>query len=165
MRTSSVFAFACLVALSGTAGAADKHIVGWVEPVAIGSEGVVVEAKIDTGADTSSLDCACVTLLEKGDKVRFSVIGIDGTRVWFVRKVKRIARIKRQNAKTQERPVVTLGLCLGEVYREVDVSLVNREGFRYTMLLGRNFIGGTAIVDPGATDLTTPTCMETTPDG
>jgi hypothetical protein len=161
------FPIAVLLALavSGFANAAEKKIVGWVEPVAIAPEGVEVNAKVDTGAETSSLDCACVTLLEEGDKVRFSVFGNDGTRVWFVRPVERIARIKRHNAKTQERPVVTLGLCMGDTYREVEVNLVNREGFKYPMLLGRNFTRDAAIVDPGATLTTTPSCKEIKPDG
>jgi hypothetical protein len=165
MAIKSLITVALALMCCGVVNAADKKIVGWVEPVAIAPDGVEVNAKVDTGAQTSSLDCACVTMLEEGDKVRFSVIGNDGQRVWFVRHVERIARIKRQNAKTQERPVVRLGLCMGDVYREVEVNLVNRENFKYPMLLGRNFTNGTAIVDPGTTLTTTPNCKEIKPDG
>jgi hypothetical protein len=44
--------------------------------------------------------------------------------------------------------VIRLGVCLGRLYREVEVSLADRQRFKYPMLLGRNFFGTDVIVDP-----------------
>lgn len=46
-----------------------------------------------------------------------------------------------------QRPVIKLGICLKDTYKEIDVDLMNRSGFNYTILLGRNFLADEFVVD------------------
>ena len=119
-----------------------------------------IQAKIDTGAENSSLDCECTDLFERDGKrwVRFSLTNAAGETTEFERPVTRTARIKRHYGQTQERPVITLGVCLGKTYREVEVNLVARSQHNYRMLVGRSFLEGTVLVDPGQTHLSEPRC-------
>ena len=38
-----------------------KEVIGWVENVGVSSSNTIIKAKIDTGADSSSLHCECIT--------------------------------------------------------------------------------------------------------
>jgi hypothetical protein len=90
--------------------------------------------------------------------VRFSVTNDKGKRIFIERKIVRTATIKRHFGESQERFVVRLGLCLGGVYKETDFTLVDRTGLNYQLLIGRRFLEGTHIVDPGNSFLTKPHC-------
>ena len=62
---ASAYGLAFAFAL-GSAGA-EPTVVGWIEPVKLGAEGVIVPAKLDTGADVSSLHVSQVTWLKRPD--------------------------------------------------------------------------------------------------
>ena len=51
-----------------------------------------------------------------------------------------------------------LGVCLGSVQRTVEVNVVDRSGFDYPVLIGRSFLAGIFVVDPGERFLLTPDC-------
>jgi hypothetical protein len=71
-----------------------------------------------------------------------------------------LARIKNLDGKSLRRPTVKLGVCLGPVYREVQVNLARRDGFKFNMLIGRSFMERRLTVDPARTYLTQPSCRE-----
>jgi len=77
--------------------AVQPAVVGWIEPVKLGSEGLLLPAKLDTGADTSSLHVADIqwTRRPDGDWVAFDVTGKDKRTVRLERKVQRVARVKK----------------------------------------------------------------------
>ena len=137
-----------------------KVIAGWVEKAKLYPGGIEVKVKLDTGAKTSSLHCDCAEPFERdGERwIRFDVINYKGNRITFERRVHRVAKIKRHFGKVQERPVVMLGLCLGSIYKETEVTLVDRTGFEYQMLVGRKYMEGDFVVDPGVTYSTQPNC-------
>lgn len=139
-----------------------KHMIGWVERVAIYPGDLVVRAKIDTGAKTASLNCECVQQFKRDGKewVRFSVINTRGKSISLERRVVRTATIKRHFGGEQHRPVIKLGICLGGVYEETEVNLVDRSGFNYQMLIGRNFLKEGFVVDPARTFLSDPRCAD-----
>ena len=139
---------------------AAKEIVGWVEKVRLYPGGLTIKAKIDTGAKSSSLNCNCITPIERdGEKwVRFSVTNEAGKRIFLERKIVGVTTIKRHFGESQERYVVRLGLCLGGVYKETDFNLIDRTGLNYQLLIGRRFLEGTHIVDPDSSFLTKPRC-------
>jgi hypothetical protein len=47
------------------AGGHEKTTVGWVEKVHIFPGNILVESRIDTGAELSSLRCDCIVPLER----------------------------------------------------------------------------------------------------
>ena len=70
----------------------------------------------------------------------------------------RVAKVKRHAGKAQERPVVRLGICVGDVLKEVEVNLVDRSRFEYRLLVGRSYLANDFLIDPGARYKTSPTC-------
>ncbi len=137
-----------------------KEVVGWTEKAVIYPGGLELRAKVDTGAMTSSLNCECSNFFEKDGEqwVRFSVINYQGEQVWLERKVHRMATIKRHFGGMQERPVIMLGVCLGNVYRETEVNVIDRSGLDYQMLIGRKFLEGEFLVDSSAQYINPPQC-------
>jgi hypothetical protein len=142
-----------------------KIVAGIVEPVAIGALGIVVDAKLDTGADSCSLDARDIQLFEKdgGKWVRFEVTGQDGRSETLEASLVRTVRIRGDDRSAPRRPVVRLSLCLGSVRRTVDVNLANRRGYSSPALVGRNFLAGRVVVDSGRERLTHPDCPAAPP--
>ncbi|MBF0444974.1 MAG: ATP-dependent zinc protease [Magnetococcales bacterium] len=126
-------------------------VVGYIEKVKIflSSKNIVIKAKIDTGAKTSSLDVDSLSFFTRSneDWVRFTVTDDDGEVIKLSLPVERSSRIRRAGAKKDIRPVVKLGLCLGNYYKEGEVNLSEREGMNYPMLIGRRFLSQSYLVD------------------
>jgi len=141
------------------AGAAGAAVIGWVEPVQI-EDKLVVNAKIDTGADSPSLDAQDLKITRRGRKewVSFWTKGRDKERVDFEREIFRYVDIERAGGQNEKRPAVILSLCLGDVRREVVVNLVDRSALEYPMIIGRSFLQNKFIVDPTHTYTTLPSC-------
>lgn len=137
-----------------------KEVVGWTENAVIYPGGMEIRAKIDTGAKTSSINCECHDFYEKDGEqwVRFSVTNYKDEQIWLDKKVHRTVKIKRHFGKSQERPVVLLGVCLGGVHREVEVNIIDRSGLKYPMLIGRTFLKNKFLVDSGAQFINPPHC-------
>jgi len=143
-------------------GAADLPAAGWIERVGIMPGGVVVQAKLDTGADTSSLHASHVRwfMRDGRDWVGFDVTGDDGRTVHFEQPVLRKARVRSVAGGVQTRPVVTLGICLGETYYVTQVNLVDRSKVKEEMLIGRRFLQDRFLVDSARRHLLEPRCAE-----
>ncbi|MFH1603117.1 MAG: RimK/LysX family protein, partial [Pseudomonadota bacterium] len=126
---------AFLLGASSPASAVDhaRPVAGWVEKVLVGTPGVEFEAKLDTGADTSSIDAVDIVSETRSGQawVNFTVVRADGERVKQSGPLVRYVRIKRVDGTTNRRPVVLLEICLGSVSRSVEVSLADRKRFNY----------------------------------
>jgi len=148
-----------LTALPGGA-AGDKQIVGRIERVKICPEHILFRAKLDTGADNSSLDAADIVEFERDGKkwVRFKVVNFRGQKRIFEKRLVRYAKIKRKGQKSVERPVVRLSICLGKHLKKVEFNLTDRTGFSYKMLIGVSFMNEVFIVDPAKKYTSEPTC-------
>jgi hypothetical protein len=144
--------------------AMDKQIFGWVERVRIQPGNVLLEAKLDSGAEYSSLDATNITEFERqGEKwVRFDLNHRQGKAVSMEGKLIRYAPIKRHYGKSQRRPVIRLRLCLGNYSAETQINLVDRTGFIYPLLIGRKFMEGHVIIDPNLKFTVDPVCKEQT---
>jgi hypothetical protein len=142
------------------ATASQTQVVGWLERALIFPGGFALSAKMDTGADNSSLNVPDFTIenREGQEWVRFKVIDGEGKTHQFEKKLVRVAKIKRHGAPRQERPVVMLGICVGKHYREVEVNLVDRRTYKYPLLIGRSFMSGAMIVDPSKSFVLEPEC-------
>jgi len=139
-----------------------KQMFGWVEKVHIKEAGFSIQAKLDTGADSSSIHATNVEEFTKdGEKwVRFRVRNHLGESAMIESAVEREALIKSHAGKSHRRYVVRLGLCLGDIFQEEDVNLVNRTKFDYRFLVGRSFLNGNALIDPAVMFLKSPSCKE-----
>lgn len=139
-----------------------KELVGVGERVRIYPGGIVLKAKIDTGAETSSLHVTSTELIFRNGKewIRFTVTDLKGKTAHFEEKIHRISTVKRHHDKVQKRIVVLLGICLGTTYRETEVNLFDRGGLNYPLLIGRQFTSGFFIVDPAQVFSIKPDCKE-----
>lgn len=170
-RTLAVLAIPA--ALTGTAVAESRplEIVGWKERVRIPAYGVTLEAKNDTGARSSSLHAENIRPFEKnGEKwVRFDLVILDeeaeddddGNEQRTIQASAMVVDdvlIKRKRGDALRRQVIELGICMGHVYREVQVNLADRSGYSTRILVGRDFLEGKALVDSGLAFTRKPMC-------
>lgn len=136
------------------------EIIGRLEPIDFPEwELFNIEAKIDTGAYTSSLHCHRIESFDKDGKpyVRFNLL--DPSHEIYNDKLFKLPiystkTIKSSNGSTEERIIIkTLIRILG---RELDIelSLTNRSEMRYPVLIGRKLLSGHFLVDASKRYLT-----------
>lgn len=138
----------------------DKIVVGYVEKVRIYPGKLYFHAKLDTGARNSSINAENIEEFEKDgtEWVRFDVVNHDKKRITLELPLVREATIKRHFGNEQYRPVVVLGICLGGMYKEVEVSLIDRKGFIYELLIGRSYLRHNFLIDPAKSYTKLPSC-------
>jgi hypothetical protein len=140
----------------------DFKILGWVENIYLRDPDIKIKAKLDTGAETSSLSAIIVKKFRKDGKrwVRFQVENPrNGELVTLVRERKRTIGIVRHSGENQVRPTVKMKYCLSGVEREAEFSLIDRSEFIYPALLGRNALEHFALIDAGETFLAEKGCV------
>lgn len=126
------------------------EVIGGVEPVYFLPMQVPFAARIDTGAETSSIDVANLHQFERdGEKwVSFDLKHDEnGEKHHFEKKVARKVNITRIN-KDEKRLVVNMDIKIGNNLINAEFSLANREKFTYQALIGRNVLNGRFMVDP-----------------
>jgi hypothetical protein len=131
--------------------------IGEVEEVVLLPWGIKLLARIDTGAATSSLDArdlkvtknvAEFKLPEKyGDlQLKLPILEWRG--------------IRSADAREQ-RPVVEITLCMGPRKIRAQVTLNDRSGVRYPLVIGRNVLRKNFVVDCTQSNCLPPSCPET----
>jgi len=129
---------------------AQKIIIGGVERVRLIPGNVIINARIDTGAKTTSINAVDIQSFERDGKkwVRFRLAKSE--KAFVVEKpVVREVQIKRHGEESQNRYVVKMRIILGDVSQVVEVSLTDRSKFEHKVLIGRNFLRDIYIVDVG----------------
>lgn len=148
---------------AGPAVIPGRSVFGWVEKAQLLPDGIAVHAKLDTGAEASSLNAENLSefISAAGERrVRFLVRTPEGEKRWIERPVLGMARIKGRSRAAAYRPVVRIGICLGQVYLESEVNLTDRSEFDYEMLIGRSFLAGHVVVDPSSMFTEEPACSK-----
>jgi len=123
--------------------------------------GFRLRAKLDSGAETSSLDARIIKRFRKGGKrwVRFAVTNPrTGEEHVLVRERVRTIGVVQHDGVNQVRPTVRVQMCVSDRLLDVEVSLVDRGEFTYRLLLGRTALESFALIDPGNTFLSRPQC-------
>lgn len=138
---------------AGGSGCLDTEgfvVVGELEHVSIEPEGLRLKARIDTGAQTSSLGIVSQQPFERDGQrwLRFSVENPGGEEpVVMERPIRRTAKIKRHGAESMERPVVTFKVTMGDIELEREFTLADRSNYKFPILVGRNLLAGKFLVD------------------
>ena len=140
-------------------------VIGGVETVSLPELGIIADARIDTGATTSSLDARDITIFDRdgSEWVKFNV-QVDGEEKPFEYQVKRFVKIKNKELGDQRRAVVALRVVIGEIEERVEFSLVDRANFEFQVLIGRNLLKDYAIVDVSKDHLSVKKISETKPE-
>ena len=141
----------------------DLKILGWVESAFLADPEIELKAKLDTGAETSSLDARIIKKFKKSGRrwVRFAIIDRDsGDEFILVRERIRTIGVVQHEGANQIRPVVMLRICVAGEWLDTEVSLIDRSEFNYSLLLGRSTLASFALVDPGSTFLAQSSCEQ-----
>lgn len=126
--------------------------LGWIENTYLVDSGFPLQAKLDTGATTSSLDARVVKTFKQYGKrwVRFAVRDPrTGEETLLVRERKRTIGIVQHVGDHEVRPTVHVDICINGERHPIEVSLVDRENFKYPLLLGRKALTDIAVIHPG----------------
>ena len=125
-----------------------KMIIGEVENVRLVPPNIVLKARIDTGAQTTSIDARDITPFERDGKQWVRFVCMDGKKEHTLeRKVVKIVQIKRHGKAAQDRYVINMRIILGNVSQLIHVNINDREAYSYPVLIGRNFLRDYFIVD------------------
>lgn len=128
-----------------------KLLMGDVERVNLVREDIAFEARIDTGAETSSIGVFDLQRFERdGDKwVRFSLSTKKAAKVYEY-PIYDTVKIKQTEAVTEERIEIKMDIEMGgRKYKKQIFNLANRSFLDYQLLIGRSFLRDIAIVDVG----------------
>jgi hypothetical protein len=139
------------------AALADKLLVGRREDVWIEDLQLALPARIDTGAETASLDARNIREFERDgdDWVRFDIAHPkSGEPLTLERPVARVVLILQSTSEEPERrAVIELGIVLGAVRQIAEFTLSDRSHLDFQMLVGRNILKDLMIVDVGQTNI------------
>lgn len=132
-------------------GRTDKLLVGELEQVWLSNLDLALPARIDTGAETASLDARNIELFERDGRrwVRFEILRPGtGKPLVVERKLKRMVMIvQSSSAEPERRPVIQLGITLGHIDQTAEFTLSNRSHLDYQVLIGRNILQDVMLVD------------------
>jgi hypothetical protein len=124
-------------------------VAGYIETVTFPDYGIAIDAKLDTGADSSSVGVTDLQRFKRGGKTwyRFTMTGNDGKTAVVEQQSSRIARVMRAEVKDTRRPIVRLKICLAGHIAETDFTLTDRSDRRTSLLIGRRFLASRIVVD------------------
>jgi len=150
----------CLSLLMNIAFAEDKRVYGLHEHALLVDFNQPLEAKLDTGAKTASLNAQGIKRFRRDGKswVRFYLDDNEQTQP-IERPLLRVSRIKRRaddydgededSRSSSARPVIALLVCLGNRMQQIEVNLTDRSAFRYPLLIGSEALKQfSALIDP-----------------
>jgi hypothetical protein len=137
----------------------DKLILGWREWVGLPEFNIAqIKAKVDTGARSSALHAFIIDPYRKGGQ-RWIMFAIHPKQRHTDVSIECHAPIKDRRLVSdsgghkQRRYVIETRLILGPSLITAEMTLTNRDGMLFRMLLGRTMMNSRFIIDPGASYL------------
>lgn len=133
--------------------------VGWREWAVLPELGVpAVKVKIDTGARTSALHALDIERkkVDGLDVVSFVVQPVQRNQSVMIRAQAPLVDIRSvsdSGGHTENRYVISSKLILGNLERDIDITLTERKSMLFRMLIGRTALADGVLVDPAASFL------------
>lgn len=152
LSSSALSVAATSMSTDDTAAPRPLPTLGWIENAYLVDPGFPLQAKLDTGATTSSLDARVIKKFSQDGKrwVRFAVRNPEnGAETVLVRERQRTIGIVQHVGDTEVRATVNVEICIAGQRHVIEVSLVDRENFQYPLLLGRRALQDIAVIHPG----------------
>ena len=129
----------------------NKEIIGAIEWLYLDPPGRHYRARIDSGAETSSLSASNIVEFERDsdDWVRFTFQhNPEEESIELELPVKRVILIRQPaTPEAERRVVVEIDIRLGEVLQTTEFALTDRSHMTYPMLLGRAFLMDIYVLD------------------
>jgi hypothetical protein len=133
-----------------------KRMLGWREWVGLPELAIpAIRAKVDTGARTSALHAFYIEPFIGADSAEHVRFGIHLKRKHGMVEKECIARVMDRRMVTdsgghgEERIVIHTPIMIGTEHWPVEMTLTNRSGLKYRMLLGRSALSGRYQIDIG----------------
>lgn len=132
-----------------------KTVIGWREWVQLPELGVLeTKAKVDTGADNSSLHAFNVVQVERDgvDYVRFELHPKQRSRKPTIQceaPLAMVKKVKNPGGRSELRPMIRTKVVVAGVELEALVNLTSRDEMGFRMLLGRRTLRNRFVIDPG----------------
>jgi hypothetical protein len=139
-----------------------KPVIGRIEKIDLPDLSIFnLDAKIDTGAYTSSLHCHRITVLKKDDRdwVHFYVLDPDHPEyeeIQYSAPVHRLKTVKSSNGRSEERVIIKQKTVFFGRKGVIQLSLTNRSEMKYPVLIGRKFLSDKYVVDVSKKYLANP---------
>lgn len=134
--------------------AARPLVIGWKEYIALPEWGVRrMKAKIDTGARTTALDVHSYELRPTagGQLIAELRLALDPRRPDLLTVVHapvlEMVMVSNSGGVREQRPLVETDVVLGPVRKRVLLTVANRAGMLFRMILGRTALEGDFMVD------------------
>jgi hypothetical protein len=137
-------------------GSDGPFVIGWEEWLALPALGLpAIKVKVDTGAKTSALHAFLIEPFTDNGRslVRFGVHpipGRDDIEIFCTSPLVDRREVTSSNGDKEARYVIATPVTMGARTWDIEVTLTNREGMAYRMLLGRQAIRDGMLVDPAA---------------
>ncbi|WP_234495589.1 ATP-dependent zinc protease [Vibrio maritimus] len=128
-------------------------VLGSVERVRLDALDKTFDARVDTGAVTSSLNASDIQAFERDGKqwVKFKLVDEKAEKEsnrWIEAPVIRYVKIRQSTSdKMERRAVVELWIRVGKIHEKAQFTLADRSQMTHPILLGREFIKDIALVD------------------
>lgn len=158
--------------MPATTASRDLPVLGWKEHVTLPEWGLHLRAKLDTGARSSALHVTRLEEIGEHDDesgrlpvVRFDVVlGRRDAPVHHEIEAPVVGHkvVKDTGARAERRPVVRTRIVCGPVDTVGDITLTDRSGMIFRMLLGRLTLEHHGLVDPAHGYLVTSSHAGTT---
>lgn len=144
-----------------------KTVLGNFERIKLVNNNFILDAKLDTGAATSSLSAIDISSYQQNNQLwlRFVVVIPDTQqKITMAAPLIKYIQIKSRpeensNQISVSRPVISLPICIGHQQQTILVSLTDRTEFNYPMLIGRDALQKfNALVDVSQQHSSSPEC-------
>lgn len=144
-----------------------KLVIGAREKVWLADLNLALPARIDTGAQTASLDARNIHLFERDGTrwVRFDIAHpLTEALIPMEQKLVRITRVvQSSNDKGERRPVIKLPIAIGPTRQTAEFTLSDRAHLDYQVLVGRNILKDVMLVDVSQSNIAQVNPAETPP--
>lgn len=130
-----------------------KLLMGEIENVLLLDEKLTLSARIDTGAETSSLGVYKLQNFERDGKtwVKFKLVDDKSSKTYEYRVNGRVRIKQNANSEGEERFEIKMSIGIGpKDYPRQVFNLTDRSYLEHQVLIGRSFLTDIAIVDTGS---------------
>jgi hypothetical protein len=132
----------------------EKLLIGWKEYLAFPEWGIRrVKAKVDTGARTSALDAVSYDLWQQegvGLCVRLRLAlhrKRPGELTVVEAPVLSLVVVRNSSGLSEQRPLIEVPIRLGPVGKRIRLTVTNRSGMLFRVILGRQALADDFVVD------------------
>lgn len=132
--------------------------IGWKETVDLPDLGLYgISAKVDTGARTSVVHCSYIQLVKKGRRQYVEFRPLDdrfgSPSTHYILPFHSERKIRNSFGQEENRYVINTNIRLFNEIHAIELSLRDRSGMEFPVLLGRSFIRKKFIVDVSRSNL------------